>query len=189
MPRISPIITASWLAFGTLAIGILLPAPMTSKPIVGTLRRVPASVAVVRAAYVVGPSIAVAPDPGLARLNSLVWRHGQRPPQQASTSSLGSDKNNTAARMNANGLVVSSIQASLATQSGQQSPPPHDAALARMVATTAVNVHVSPGSGVKLFTLQQGESVEVVASQSPWVQVRTASGGSGWVYSNYLAPE
>ena len=188
MPRISPIITASWLAFGTLAIGILLPAPMTSKPIVGTLRRVPASVAVVRAAYVVGPSIAVAPDPGLARLNSLVWRHGQKPPQQASTSTLSSDKNDTADRTNANGLVVSSIQSSVATQS-RQSAPPHDAALARMVATAAVNVHVSPGGAAKLFTLQQGESVEVVASQSPWVQVRTASGGSGWVYSNYLAPQ
>ena len=158
MPRISPIIAASWLAFGTLAIGILLPAPMTSKPIVGTLRRMPASVAVVRAAYVVGPSLAVAPDPGLSRLNSLVWRKGHKPPQQVATSTLTSGKNNTAARMNANGLVVSSIQASLATQSGQQSPPPHDAALARMVATAAVNVHVSPGSAAKLFTLQQGEA-------------------------------
>ena len=186
MPRISPIIAASWLACGTLAIGILLPAPMTSKPVTETAPPPSASV-VIPAAYLVGPSISGAPDSRLARLNSLVWRKGHKPPQQVATSTLTSGKNNTAAAMNANGLVVSSIQSSLATQSGQQSAPPHDAALARMVATAAVNVHVSPGSAAKLFTLQQGESVEVVASQSLWVQVRTASGGSGWVYSNYLA--
>ena len=54
-------------------------------------------------------------------------------------------------------------------------------------ATTAVNVRAGPStSNAKLFVLQPGEPVRMSATDRGWVEVITASGETGWVYSRYL---
>ena len=57
-----------------------------------------------------------------------------------------------------------------------------------LVATGAVNVHVGPEtSSQTLFTLSQGQGVDETGSRSNWIEVKTASGETGWVYSRFLS--
>jgi SH3-like domain-containing protein len=52
-----------------------------------------------------------------------------------------------------------------------------------------VNVHANPDSqSDKLFVLQQGEPVELVATNANWIEVRNQSGETGWAYAKFLAP-
>lgn len=71
-------------------------------------------------------------------------------------------------------------------------PPPADAVEAERpsaVADAAVNVRAGPSKqSPRLFTLADGEAVQVAGSRRGWVEVIRHDGRSGWVYSGYLVP-
>ena len=179
-PQISIASTVTWFAVGAAALAIALPAPrgpanapssdQTSHP------------GVVASAYLINAETTA--DPALARLNSMVWRRGQKPPVPPVAQPGPAADAATPMPMR-----LSTVGgATRFAPNGNRDARPDPGASAKMIAISAVNVHASPGSADRLFTLQSGEGVEIVTSQRNWVEVKTASGGSGWVYSKFLQP-
>jgi SH3-like domain-containing protein len=100
---------------------------------------------------------------------------------QAATSAKGVAQSN-------NIVQETSLSPGVAPSHAPMSPT-RPAGPPRMVAMAAVNVHALPGSAVKLFPLQRGDSVEVIGKQGQWVKVQGPLGPSGWVFSSYLEPD
>ena len=188
-PHFSPVAVAGWSMFGLIAVAILLPGSPTSINVVGTSQNRP--IASVAASAVEGhfPVKAVVSNPSLAKLSALVWSHGKRPAQQAATPSMAGIPMNALALATGKSVQVGAAAAAL------QAPPDASTAVAPpgspsrtlLIANSGVNVHSSPDNqGANLFILQPGESVEAVATRANWVEVKTGSGATGWVYSKFL---
>lgn len=79
------------------------------------------------------------------------------------------------------------VVATLAVEPAEPVQPTEPAAPQARVGDSAVNVRSGPANGnAKLFVLMPGEPVEVAGSDGGWLQVTTADGRSGWVYSKYI---
>jgi hypothetical protein len=159
---------------------LLLPAQTTSISLVGsTPKKVIATAAGDLAAEPSRPQIAF--DPGQAKLETLVWRRGKKRPDQLWGVSPNLPMKSAPAPAHDNAvaaLTPNEVSAAASAQPEQNF----------FVATSAVYVHASPnGQSARIFTLQRGESVSEVSTTANWLQVKTSTGATGWVYSTFLA--
>ena len=191
MPRFSPIAIAGWFMFGPIAVGILIPGPATSINVVGTSQTRPIASA---QPSTIGSNLdnLPMPDPALAKLSALVWRHGEKPSQQTTTvNKSGVQTDVVSLTKAANAILGTTTEPAIQPplKMAQADQPPAQTSRMLLVANSGVYVHASPdGQSSRLFVLQPGESVEVAATQASWVEVRTASGETGWAYSKLLLP-
>ena len=159
---------------------VLLPAPPSSIGLIAPARSGAAIAAPTGATNVVPSAVSAASDPVQARLGKLMWRHGKGPVEPA------------AGGLAAEAHVAVSVPAKTTTDIGPSPAasivPLPEATKNRLSVVSGVYVHASPGGqGARLFTLRQGEIVEAMGTNSNWVQVKTASGTTGWVYSTFLS--
>ena len=158
---------------------VLLPAPPSSIRLIASARSEPRIAAPIIATN--GAPSALSADPVQARLGKLMWRHGKGPVERGAGS------------LTAAAQVAVSVSAKTTADIGPSPAapiaPPTEAIKNRLSVVSGVYVHASPGGqGARLFTLRQGEIVEAMGTTSNWVQVMTASGTTGWVYSTFLTP-
>jgi SH3-like domain-containing protein len=112
-------------------------------------------------------------------LTGLVWRHGEKPVEQAPATTSASTQTD----------LLPSTRIAAPPSASQAAQPATSPSRRQFIAATAVNVRAYPDNqSDKLFVLQQGEPVELVATNANWIEVKNQSGETGWAYSKFLAP-
>lgn len=57
-----------------------------------------------------------------------------------------------------------------------------------VVSATSLNIRMQPNSkSGKVAALRQGEQVDLLTTEGKWSQVRTATGATGWAFTQYLS--
>jgi uncharacterized protein YgiM (DUF1202 family) len=184
--RFTPVAIAGWLACGATALAILLPGSAASFNVLSAAQHPPVAAVPTTAVNqeAAAPGV-VQPPPKLA---ALVWPHGDAPAKTAAVTPSANQADQPSSAKTAN------IQLAALTAPAQQQPEPlaqPDALPSpkQFRAASAVNVRADPqNQSPKLFVLQQGENVELLSSNAGWIEVRTQSGQTGWVYSRFLSP-
>jgi uncharacterized protein YgiM (DUF1202 family) len=173
LPRLRIAPAFGWL---TLAIGAaVLLAPGAGHPSLDFTSTTQATAAAPAGNTRPAMRVASKPDPAVSvKLASLVWLHKAGPAASEPTAPT----------------VEPSVPAKPAAAAEAVAPAPVASAApaSTLVATIDVYAHTSPGNqSPRAFTLSRGERVAEAGSQSNWVEVKTDSGQSGWVYSRYLS--